>query len=356
VIVPSIEAPPRRILHARAGDAEGWLVLDTLRDGLAFGGTRFSPFVDEAEVKGLARAMTWKLAVHGQPVGGCKAGIRCRPSAPGVEHAVEEIARQWSRTLEEDVVLGKDMGASDALIRTLHTGLGRSQLAAIAHKDPRCPLWLREFAGYLPHMTGQGVAWAAEAAIDNLAGRTVAIQGAGAVGIGTAVRVIERGARVVAMSDIERAVLCDDGIPIATLTGKTGLAGVSGTRAPREAVLGLAVDVLVLAAGSNAIAVGDAQAIRAGCVIEAANFGLTDDARRALHAARIPTVPDIVASSSSAAFVAHQLRAAGQREPAAMWNDIRDAIVYYTRVALEPSSSTSRDVVAGRLRAEHRHG
>ena len=98
MIVPRVEAPPRRILHARAGDAEGWLVIDTLRDGLAFGGTRFSPSVDEAEVKGLARAMTWKLAVHGQPVGGAKAGIRCRPSAPGVERIYLEMGRKAPRT------------------------------------------------------------------------------------------------------------------------------------------------------------------------------------------------------------------------------------------------------------------
>ena len=51
----------------------GWLVVDTLRGGLAFGGTRFTPDLRQDEVAELARCMTWKLAAHGLPMGGADA-------------------------------------------------------------------------------------------------------------------------------------------------------------------------------------------------------------------------------------------------------------------------------------------
>lgn len=68
--------------------ARGWVVVDSMVDGLALGGTRMTPTVTEQELAGLARAMTHKLALVGLPIGGAKAGIAPDPGATVERQAV----------------------------------------------------------------------------------------------------------------------------------------------------------------------------------------------------------------------------------------------------------------------------
>ena len=85
---------PHRVVTVRdeAGHEIGWLVIDQLVDGLSFGGFRFSPTVTREEVEHLARCMTQKLALHGSPVGGAKAGLRCDPTGQGVHDLLDRFA------------------------------------------------------------------------------------------------------------------------------------------------------------------------------------------------------------------------------------------------------------------------
>ncbi|MFD0351377.1 Glu/Leu/Phe/Val dehydrogenase dimerization domain-containing protein [Kitasatospora aburaviensis] len=62
-------------LNGSGGDIKGWVVVDSLYNGLAMGGTRMTPGVTEEEVAGLARDMTHKFTLAGLPIGGAKAGI-----------------------------------------------------------------------------------------------------------------------------------------------------------------------------------------------------------------------------------------------------------------------------------------
>jgi glutamate dehydrogenase (NAD(P)+) len=337
-IVPTPDAAPEAVVRFSHHGVEGWLVVDTLRDGLAFGGFRFSPSVTEAEVGSLARAMTWKLAGHGMPTGGAKGGLRCDPKDPRIVDWIAAFAAHCDGPLKTVAILGKDMGATDAAIDQLYASLGIAQLELIRSRTTSrdCPKRIRDLAGYVPNMTGRGVAWATKAAVGNeLAGRRVAIQGAGAVGIGSAVRLGELGANVVAISDASGTIAARHGsaLPIEDLVrvARAGILDRAACRflhdcSSRDVLLEADVDVLVLAASSHSVDDTLAARIRAPIVTEGANFALTEPARRVLAARNILVIPDVIASSSSAAMVTHQLASGNAVPPDELWTNIERAI------------------------------
>jgi glutamate dehydrogenase/leucine dehydrogenase len=70
-------------------EAEGWVVINSLRGGAAGGGTRMRKGLDKREVESLAKTMEVKFTVSGPPIGGAKSGINFNPDDPrkaGVLH------------------------------------------------------------------------------------------------------------------------------------------------------------------------------------------------------------------------------------------------------------------------------
>ena len=63
-------------------DAEGWIVINSLRGGAAAGGTRMRVGVTKDEVLALAKTMEVKFTVAGPPIGGGKSGINFDPRDP----------------------------------------------------------------------------------------------------------------------------------------------------------------------------------------------------------------------------------------------------------------------------------
>jgi len=63
-------------------EAEGWLVINSLRGGAAGGGTRMRKGLDKHEVTSLAKTMEIKFSVSGPHIGGAKSGINFDPADP----------------------------------------------------------------------------------------------------------------------------------------------------------------------------------------------------------------------------------------------------------------------------------
>ncbi|MBT1708133.1 amino acid dehydrogenase [Fulvivirgaceae bacterium PWU5] len=63
-------------------EAEGWVVINSLRGGAAGGGTRMRKGLDKREVESLAKTMEVKFTVSGPPIGGAKSGINFDPNDP----------------------------------------------------------------------------------------------------------------------------------------------------------------------------------------------------------------------------------------------------------------------------------
>lgn len=76
-------------------EAEGWVVINSLRGGAAGGGTRMRKGLDKREVESLAKTMEVKFTVSGPAIGGAKSGINFDPSDP----RKDEVLRRWYKAV-----------------------------------------------------------------------------------------------------------------------------------------------------------------------------------------------------------------------------------------------------------------
>ncbi len=72
-------------------EAEGWVVINSLRGGAAGGGTRMRIGLDKREVESLAKTMEVKFTVSGPAIGGAKSGINFDPKDP----RKEGVLKRW---------------------------------------------------------------------------------------------------------------------------------------------------------------------------------------------------------------------------------------------------------------------
>ena len=72
-------------------EAEGWVVINSLRGGAAGGGTRMRKGLNKHEVVSLAKTMEIKFTVAGPTIGGAKSGINFDPKDP----RKEGVLKRW---------------------------------------------------------------------------------------------------------------------------------------------------------------------------------------------------------------------------------------------------------------------
>jgi glutamate dehydrogenase/leucine dehydrogenase len=76
-------------------EAEGWIVINSLRGGSAGGGTRMRKGLDKREVESLAKTMEIKFSVSGPAIGGAKSGINFDPADP----RKREVLERWFKAV-----------------------------------------------------------------------------------------------------------------------------------------------------------------------------------------------------------------------------------------------------------------
>ncbi|MEV6612430.1 Glu/Leu/Phe/Val dehydrogenase dimerization domain-containing protein [Streptomyces sp. NPDC051051] len=298
-------------LNGSGGTVKGWVVVDTLYDGLAMGGVRMTPTVTEEEVAGLARDMTQKFTLAGLPIGGAKGGI----VSDGDNR--EETFRTFGRTvkplLHGGIHLGIDMGVTPA---------DRAVFFAEAGYDPRhrlgapdMPIDWRTYYEPLIDCTGHGVGVAAVTALE-ASGRTgparVVVQGFGAVGRAVARFLEDRGHVIVGVADVH-GTLSADRLPVADLVAVTDEFGrIDRSRLPQDvtvstepdAWLDIDADLLILAAQKYALNTDNAHRLRAGLVVEGGNLSSDAEAKEKARASGTVLVPGVIANIGGAASAA----------------------------------------------------
>jgi glutamate dehydrogenase (NAD(P)+) len=186
--------------------------------------------------------------------------------------------------------------------------------------DEVCMAWIKDetgrsaglptAAGGIPldeiGATGWGVAQCAEVAVRHcgfdLKGARVAIQGFGAVGRHAARFLADRGAVLVAASDMAGTLHDPAGIDVKALTalkaaGRTVLDASRGEKLARDAVIGVDCDILIPAARPDVVRDDNAGTVRARLVLQGANIPFTPGAEKQLHARGVLVVPDFIANA-----------------------------------------------------------
>ncbi|GGL11506.1 hypothetical protein Sme01_42020 [Sphaerisporangium melleum] len=354
-------------LNGSGGPVKGWVVVDTLVDGLGMGGVRMTPYVTEDEVRGLARGMTEKLTLVGLPIGGAKAGI----VSDGENR--EETFRNFGRTvrplLHGGIHLGIDLGVTPA---------DRALFFAEAGYDPRhraravdMPMDWRTYYEPLVDCTGHGVGVAAVTALESPrrgGPAQVVIQGFGTVGRAVARFLEERGHHIVAVADVHGTISADR-LPVDDLIAITDSLGrIDRSRLPEsvsvstepDAWLDVDADVLVLAANKDALNADNAHRLRAGLVVEGGNLCSSVEAKQKVAASGGVLIPDVVANVGGAAaaglaiarIVPFELEAEKRKQWVFDW--VADRVRRNTRDLLEIAAGTAGDPLPELLAARRK--
>jgi len=90
-------------------EAEGWVVINSLRGGAAGGGTRMRKGLNKNEVLSLAKTMEVKFTVSGPAIGGAKSGINFDPADPRKEAVLKRWFQAVSPLLKSYYGTGGDL-------------------------------------------------------------------------------------------------------------------------------------------------------------------------------------------------------------------------------------------------------
>ncbi len=272
------------------------------------GGIRYHQNVDMGEVVGLACLMTIKNSVMGLPYGGGKGGITVDPTRLSRSEK-QNLTRRYTSEIGPFIGPNKDIPAPDVgtdaqtmawMMDTYSQEHGYAQPGVVTGK----PI---EIGGSLGRngATGLGAVYVAEKAFEkkgkSLKGSTIVVQGFGNVGSHAALYAFERGAKIIAVSDVQGGIMNGDGLNIPevieymaahkSLKGYPKSQPISNTD-----LLELACDALFPCALEGVIDSHNAEKIKAKMIIEGANGPVTNNATKILHDKGVFIVPDVIAN------------------------------------------------------------
>jgi glutamate dehydrogenase (NAD(P)+) len=272
------------------------------------GGVRFDVGVNLGECAALAMWMTWKCALLQLPYGGAKGGVRCDPHS--LSHTeLARLTRRFTVDLAPFIGPKADIPAPDiATNEQTMAWMMDTYSAQQGHVVPGIVTGKPVSIGgslYRHEATGAGVVMVIERACDRLGWRLAdlrcVVQGFGNVGGIAAGELHEKGAAVIAVSDLSGGVYAREGLDIPSLRGYArehrSLAGLEATRLTNAQLLALDCDLLVLAAREDQVTSQNAGDLSCRLVVEGANGPTTVEADAILGARGIPVLPDVLTNA-----------------------------------------------------------
>ncbi len=304
-----IVSVPVRMDDGRRVVFPGYRVQHSSILGPTKGGIRYDHEVTLGECAALAMWMTWKCALLRLPYGGAKGGVRCDPRALSLRE-LEGLTRRFTSELlpiigpQEDIP-APDMATNEQtmawMMDTYSMQLGYAVPEIVTGK----PISIGGSV-FRQEATGAGVVMVISRACDRLGLRLdeqrYVVQGFGNVGGIAARELHDRGATVLAVSDVSGALHAVEGLDVPALQDYArengSLEGAdAGSRITNDELLELECDVLVLAAREDQITAENAARVRARMIAEGANGPTTLEADGILGERGIPILPDVLTNA-----------------------------------------------------------
>jgi len=286
------------------------------------GGIRYSPGVNEDEVKALAALMTYKCAIVNVPFGGGKGGVCIDPRKYNADQ-LERVTRRYTHELAKKNFIGPgiDVPAPDygtgeremAWIVDTYMALNPGQLDALACVTGK-PVTQGGIRGRR-EATGRGLYYALREVClqvedmqrlglkTGVEGKRIVVQGLGNVGFHAAKFCREGGATIIAIAEREGAIYNADGLneddvshhraETGSILNFRGTANIASTLDALE----LDCDVLIPAALENQITKANADRIKARIILEGANGPTTPEAEEVLLRKGTLIIPDLYANA-----------------------------------------------------------
>ncbi len=292
----------------------GYRVLHSRVLGPGKGGMRYHPELTRHEVAALAALMTWKCAIVKVPFGGAKGGVVCDPKEL-TEIDLRRITRRFIHELGDNIGPHTDVPAPDLYTNEqtmawiydtydiLHPGSNNRPVVTGKPLDLGGSVGRREATGYGAFLvTERFLELAPPPGFGGLKGARVAIQGYGQVGVAAAEAFRAAGAKIIALSDSQGAILDEEGLDLEAVAAQKRehgtLVGLPESRTlTNEDLLALDCDILIPAALGNQIRSDNAGAVQAKLIVEAANAPITPAADDILSARGITVLPDILVNA-----------------------------------------------------------
>ncbi|WP_298530648.1 Glu/Leu/Phe/Val dehydrogenase dimerization domain-containing protein [uncultured Algibacter sp.] len=223
-------------------EAEGWVVINSLRGGASGGGTRMRKGLDMNEVLSLAKTMEIKFTVSGPAIGGAKSGINFDPKDPRKKGVLQRWYAAVSPLLKSYYGTGGDMNVDEThevIPITEQSGVWHPQEGVFnGHFKPteadkinrigqlrQGVIKVIENPRYSPDVsrkytiadmiTGYGVAEAVKQYYNiyggSVKGKRTVVQGFGNVGAAAAFYLAQMGAKIVGIIDIAGGLINESG-------------------------------------------------------------------------------------------------------------------------------------------------
>jgi glutamate dehydrogenase/leucine dehydrogenase len=355
-------------------DAEGWIVINSLRGGAAGGGTRMRKGLTKDEVVSLAKVMEIKFSVAGPNIGGAKSGINFDPT----DSRKYEVLSRWYKAalpiLKHYYGTGGDLNVDemkDVIPITEDLGLWHPQegivrghlkpdegrlINAIGQLRYGCAKTVED-KQYAPDpegnhkyavadlITGYGVSESVSHFYriykkTDVVGKTVIIQGWGNVASAAGLYLSRNGAKVIGIIDRAGGFIAPDGIEnIEELFLKkqqnklTGPNLISFEEA-NERIWDLGAQIFVPGAASKIVTLNQVQRLITGgleVIACGANVPFTDDGVFFGETARfaddrIALIPDFIANCGMARVFAYLMQPDIRVTDKAIFGDVSDII------------------------------
>jgi len=369
-------------------DARGWIVINTLKNGAAGGGTRMRKGLNKEEVISLAKVMEIKFGVCGPPIGGAKSGIDFDPRDPRRTEVLERWYAAAFPILKNYYGTGGDLNVDelkDVVPITEELGLWHPQEGIVnGHLKPTkgeainiigqlrygCAKTIEDptFApvakgryAVADMITGYGVSESIIHFYDlfdesTVNGKKVIIQGWGNVASATAYYLANAGAKIVGIIDRKGGIIKEDGLSqkevenlFVNKNGNELITDMLPFDEINQIIWDIEADVFVPGAASKIVSKDQVERMQAKgleLISCGANVPFTDDKVFFGETARflddkISIIPDFVANCGMARVFAYLMEEKIQLTDQAIFNDVSNTI----RNFLEKLSKTDKTKV-----------